>query len=1198
MNTFFTKKRLISFLLALVLILSSALPLVKATDNVDQMSEESILTQAEDTKVVDENTQKLDAPETAKENAESTKTLSQEQTEVQEAQVPEDKTERQAETLEEAPLEATSEAWMEDHRDKILEVNSHVGADSRMSQIITWTQFISRPSTIRVTDQEGKLVVEKEVEAVSNGKVYNSSLEVKNLNSNTTYLYSIDNGIEKVSGSFKTAKNIANKESVRFAMIADPQVRTEANAKATGALLKEISNLSKINSYDALYIAGDHTDRSDNESQWFNLFHNGGTSPNSVQEFLLNNSLISTQGNHDKSDLTGHVNTPNEAGLGVYDVDFGQVKFIILNNASYDTKDLANNVDFQAQVSFLREKVAEAKENDQWTLVGFHKPIYTGASHIDDNDVIAYRKALNPIFTELNVDMVLAGHDHVYSRGFIDRDGKLASSLNEEKTAERKYQVYSSVENAPLHLVAEHAGGLKWYKPVDYQVTEGDPIAPNYEFLDVNSAQGRNPEYSKDRYGNTPSYELKDQTFVDIEINGDEAIFTTYKMHYDTTEDKITKELEVYDKFSIIKERQNLDADRLTLLERDAQWSYNDTGIDLGKEWMKDTDVSNWKKGSAPLGFGDDFSETDPSLALATETWNDPNGQNQHMTQYFHTEFELPKLDGFKGLEFYIHVDDGAAVYLNGKEIFRKGIAEGIEIDYNTSAKFKPKEETFTIGLNELKDLLKEGRNEIAAEVHQSDTGSSDLWFELGIVAVKEFEEVIDWSKTPLPNPDVEFDGISRFTMSYHGSYNNMGFNWLTNQASVGSDVQILEGEKEAKDFENSDALLAFSGSFDRLTSDPQFIVHKAVAKNLAAGKTYSFRVGDKSLNKWSEVGSFTTDDKDGEFTFINLADSQAKTHEEAVLSAETFRKATQTVKDHEFLLINGDIVDTGSKEEQWGWVLDESKDVLYKTPFMAVAGNHEDDLNSFYEHFNFMPAEGSDTKSGVYYSYDYENTHFIMLNTNEDSDEYRNFTPAQIEWLKKDAKEARDRGVDWVIVTMHKGPYTTSNHATDKDIMDANGVRNLVAPLLAEIGADLVLQGHDHIYALSKPINKELKAQNPVIEAMDYRGQKVEYIVNPDGSVYMIPNTAGPKVYYKNKKIDESYYDNFINADENPAARYATEEDTSRPPRSLVQNFVEINVTKDKISALVYEIDQRQNAIPTIVDTFGLFKKIDDQQV
>lgn len=58
-----------------------------------------------------------------------------------------------------------------------------------------------------------------------------------------------------------------------------------------------------------------------------------------------------------------------------------------------------------------------------------------------------------------------------------------------------------------------------------------------------------------------------------------------------------------------------------------------------------------------------------------------------------------------------------------------------------------------------------------------------------------------------------------------------------------------------------------------------------------------------------------------------------------------------------------------------------------------------------------------------------------IILNNNEDSEDFRNFSPEQIAWLKADVKAAKkDKEIHWIIAVMYKGPYTTSNHATDDD--------------------------------------------------------------------------------------------------------------------------------------------------------------------
>lgn len=627
----------------------------------------------------------------------------------------------------------------------------------------------------------------------------------------------------------------------------------------------------------------------------------------------------------------------------------------------------------------------------------------------------------------------------------------------------------------------------------------------------------------------------------------------------------------------------------LVILPRDAEWSYNDEGKDLGKDfYAEDFDISSWKKGKAPMGFGDKFSETDPKLPLATEVSFGPDENNKIMTTYAALDLDVASLKDVKALECYIHVDDGAVVYINGKEAFRKGIDEKEEVKFDTPAKFKKKEETFVIPV----EVLKEGKNRIAVEIHQDGGDSSDLWFEMGLVGLAEAPVVIDYSKTTVPNPDVKADKVSRLTVTFNGdTKTEKGFTWYTNQGSAGTDVEIIEskGEKEPK----FDGAMKFTGEFAKSSSNPEYVMHKAKATGLKPGTEYQFRVGDASLGLWSDVGTFKTADEDGKFTFIDLADPQAKTEVEAELSANTLETAQETTGDHDFIMINGDVVDTGSKEEQWGWVLDAADNTTFSTTLMAVPGNHEEDKMSFIEHFNLKTPEGSSVETGAYYSYDYENTHFVCVNNNEDSKEFRNFSKEQIEWIKKDVAEAKkNEKIDWVILVMHKGPYTTSNHATDDDIMKENGVRTFFPQLMTETGVDLVLQGHDHIYARSLPI-KNGEAVQPTVETEEVDGNKVEYTVNPEGTIYMIPATAGPKVYFKNKNIDASFYNLFVKADENSAAKYGADpSDESRPVRSVIQTFVKIAVDGKKITATVYEVDQKGDKKPYVIDTFGLIKK------
>lgn len=443
------------------------------------------------------------------------------------------------------------------------------------------------------------------------------------------------------------------------------------------------------------------------------------------------------------------------------------------------------------------------------------------------------------------------------------------------------------------------------------------------------------------------------------------------------------------------------------------------------------------------------------------------------------------------------------------------------------------------------------------------------------------------------PNPAVKkvvatFTGDARTTK---------GFTWYTSLASTQSDLQLVKKNGKSKKKPNFKKALTFKGTSAISSNDSEERMHKAEAKGLRSNTEYYYRVGDAKRKIWSMVGVIKTAPKKNDaFTFLELTDPQAKTEEEGQLAADTFKQAAATVKHFDFMTVTGDFVDNGVVEDQWDWLINNSQKVWGNTTVVPAAGNHEGKNRAFIDHFNLKPAtSNTDTTTGAYYSFDYSNTHFTVLNSNEDSEQYRDFTPEQVNWMTNDIKKAKANGAKWTVVLIHKGPYTTSNHATDADIIGENGVRNKIAPLIGKLGVDLVIQGHDHIYARTLPINGDNQATHPKTITEWVNGQQMTYSVNPDGTIYSIPATAGPKVYKKNTspELGEAFYSKFVRAEENHALKYGLDpSDPSRPVRGAIQNFSKVTIDKKKISVVVYEIDRMKGTTPYIIDQFGVVKK------
>ena len=104
--------------------------------------------------------------------------------------------------------------------------------------------------------------------------------------------------------------------------------------------------------------------------------------------------------------------------------------------------------------AFMEEAIA-ANPDVTWKTVIFHHSVYSTASHTEDDDILQRREELPPVFDELGIDVVLMGHDHVYTRTYM-MNGTTPDTSN---------GVQSEVTNPEgvLYLTANSASGSKYY---------------------------------------------------------------------------------------------------------------------------------------------------------------------------------------------------------------------------------------------------------------------------------------------------------------------------------------------------------------------------------------------------------------------------------------------------------------------------------------------------------------------------------------------------------------------------------------------------------------------------------------------------------------------------------------------------------------------------------------------------------------
>lgn len=144
-----------------------------------------------------------------------------------------------------------------------------------------------------------------------------------------------------------------------------------------------------------------------------------------------------------------------------------------------------------------------------------------------------------------------------------------------------------------------------------------------------------------------------------------------------------------------------------------------------------------WSTGNAPLGYG----------GVGSPSWTTRIGDGgtipRNRTTYLRKSFQVTGATNYTELEINIRRDDGAIVYLNGREIARSNMPEG-SISYAessvTGASGSGETNYFRESFTLTPGLLVEGENMLAVEVHQESDRSSDLVIDVELLGLNVSE--------------------------------------------------------------------------------------------------------------------------------------------------------------------------------------------------------------------------------------------------------------------------------------------------------------------------------------------------------------------------------------------------------------------------------------------------------------------------
>ena len=305
----------------------------------------------------------------------------------------------------------------------------------------------------------------------NNGETYNSNkVTATGLKENKTYYYSYDNGNGYTKPAKYTTKSTNN---FSFAFVGDPQIGSsnELKGKDTKEFYDAQSNAVKSDAFNwsstlnaalektddqlsFVVSAGDQIQTTkkklpNKDASKSEIEYTGYLSP----EALKSLPVATTVGNHDadNANYTYHFNRTNASELGSnkvvggdYYFKYGNALFIMLN--TQDT-----NVAEHKQ--FIEQTVA-ANKDCKWRIVTLHQDIYGSAEHSNEPEITNLRYQLTPIFEQNDIDAVLTGHDHAYSRSKMLLGGTKANDYTDDEFDAELEKDMDAGENPTTKTVA------------------------------------------------------------------------------------------------------------------------------------------------------------------------------------------------------------------------------------------------------------------------------------------------------------------------------------------------------------------------------------------------------------------------------------------------------------------------------------------------------------------------------------------------------------------------------------------------------------------------------------------------------------------------------------------------------------------------------------------------------------------------
>lgn len=655
-----------------------------------------------------------------------------------------------------------------------LERAPYLQMASPTSMTIVWTTTGPTDSVVRYGPAPNMLNQTAQLAA----QVTQHEVKINGLSPDTTYYYEVGATGAPLAGAdaahyFKTSPPAGQKKKFRAWVLGDSGTGNQNQAAVRDAMIAH-TGLYKPHLF--LHM-GDIAYTSGTTAQFTNYFF--GAYPTILQS----TPVWPTLGNHegqssDSATQTGTYYTayvlPAAGEIGgvpsgteaYYSFDYANVHFVVLN--SQDVSRAPNG----PMLTWLAADLAATSQD--WIIAYWHHPAYTKGTHNSDTEgqLVEMRENALPILEAAGVDLVLAGHSHIYERSFLI-DGAYATPTTAQGhikdpgdgkplgSGPYKKSTGQTAHEGAVYVVAGHGGastGGAGNHPVMYfsEVAHGSclldvqdnrvallnvradgAVTDRFAMMKGNGLMVAAPDGTEVlqkgmsfdlrwvTVGNIPNVTISLSTndgksWSAIASNVPNTGTYTWTVPAVDTNTALIKVANAQN--ALIFDESNAGfAIQATapqiVIPFGSTWRYHDQGVDQGSAWLDASfDDGGWSSGPAQLGYGDG----DEATVMFEAT---------HYPSYYFRK--VITLGGpVTQADLKVLHDDGVAVWVNGALVFSKYTDNGLDFAAFASATSADNEvDNAPIPLAPSPFVV--GDNVVAAMVKQASLASSDVSFDL-----------------------------------------------------------------------------------------------------------------------------------------------------------------------------------------------------------------------------------------------------------------------------------------------------------------------------------------------------------------------------------------------------------------------------------------------------------------------------------